>query len=307
MRLTMRGKTTFNSKAADLFDEIKDKRDKFCAHPENSELYFDQILTFLQRTIKLNVQCYRDSYVRRRVEALMSRLGLETYRQFQQWLYSPLFDKDVFIKGLTINVTEFFRDIGPFRYLESKILPDLLDAKRKRGEDTLRIWSAGCASGEEPHSLAIILDWVLQRKNLKERIAAKIIATDLNINPINFARKGIYSIQQLRNISEESLRRNFDHIFGDKYAIKPRLKEYVDFQQHDILAGQKIGLFDIIFCRNVLIYVNKEDQITILKMFWESLNVPGYLILGKTESFPLFYNELFRYDNLNEHIYLKVP
>ncbi|OLS16177.1 MAG: chemotaxis protein CheR [Promethearchaeota archaeon CR_4] len=303
----MKNKTTFNSKAAELFDEIKDKREKFYAHPDNSEKYFDQILTFLQRTIKLNVQCYRDSYVRRRVEAIMSRLSLETYKQFQQWLYSPLFDKNVFIKGLTINVTEFFRDIGPFRYLEMKILPELLDTKLRQGEETLRIWSAGCATGEEPYSLAIILDWILQRKNLKARIAAKIIATDLDPIPINVGIKGCYSLQQLKNISQESLRRNFDHLFGDKYAIKPHLKEYVDFQQHDILSGQKNGVYDIIICRNVLIYVNKDDQITILKLFWESLNVPGYLILGKTESFPLFYNELFRYDNLNEHIYIKMP
>ncbi len=303
----MANKVEDRSYSIDLFNEIKEKRERFYTHPENSEKFFDQILCFLKQSLNLNVQCYRDSYIRRRVEALMSRLSIETYKQFQQWLYSPLFDKDVFIKSLTINVTEFFRDIGPFRYLESQILPKLLEMKLSRGESTLRIWSAGCASGEEPYSLAILLDWVLSRKYLKEKITAKIIATDLNEHPIEFGRKGCYAMSQLRNISEESVRRNFDHLFGDKYAIKSHLKHYVDFQQHDLLSGQRIGKFDLIICRNVLIYVKKEDQITILKQFWDSLNVPGYLILGKTESFPLFYNELFHYDNLSEHVYEKVP
>ncbi len=301
----MKNKAEIAINTSDLFDEIKEKREKFYSHPDNSEKIFDQILTFLRQTINLNVQCYRDSYVRRRVEALMSRLGIDTYKQFQLWINSPLFDKDVFIKGLTINVTEFFRDVAPFRYIETQILPKLLETKLSRGETNLRIWSAGCASGEEPYSLAIILDWVMQRKNLRDKIAVKIIATDLNEHPIEVGRKGCYALHQLKNISEESIRRNFEHLFGDKYIIKSHLKQYVDFQQHDLLSGQKIGKFDLIICRNVLIYVKKEDQITILKQFWESLNVPGYLILGKTESFPLFYNELFQYDNLSEHVYKK--
>ncbi len=303
----MRIKTSINMDVNEIFDDIKDKRNRFYAHPDNSDKQFDQIILFLQRNLNLNVQFYREAYLRRRVEALMSRLGIETYKQFQQWLYSPLFDNDLFIKSLTINVTEFFRDVGPFRFLESKMLPKLIDDKLRRGDSSLRIWSAGCASGEEPYSLAIILHWLLQHKNLAERFVAKIIATDLNQHPIEFARKGCYARQQLKNISEESLRRNFDHVFGDKYSIKPHLKEYVEFQQHDLLSGQKIGNFDIIICRNVLIYVKKEDQITILRQFWESLHYPGYLILGKTESFPLFHNDLFQYDNLNEHVYRKNP
>ncbi len=288
-----------------IFEEIKLKQVRFRADPNNNQEYFSRVIGFLKGHLKLRLDCYRESYVRRRIEALMNRLNIKTYMEFNDWLISPLFDKEFFVKHFTINVTEFFRDISPFRYLESTILPRLAQDKLQKGEKTINIWSAGCSSGEEPYSIAIILDWFLKQEGLDNKISIQVVGTDLDKEALDEATKGIYVKHQLRNISEQSLQRNFDLIFGDKYGVKPLLKSYVKFQRHDILSGENPGKFDIIFCRNVLIYIEKEKQVGVLECFWHALNVPGYLILGKTEVFPIFCKDLYKYESLSEHAYIK--
>ncbi|MEI6602225.1 MAG: CheR family methyltransferase [Clostridia bacterium] len=188
-------------------------------------------------------------------------------------------------QSLLITYTEFYRDACAFELFEEKILPELVRAKKTSAE--IRIWSAGCSSGQEPYSIAMTTEnyIALNAKPMRYRI----IATDISDEELAFAKVGAFSEQSIQNIKLVQLNEFFEKS-GNTYVISPRLKEKIIFSKYDILdkhsASPKesiFGEFDVVFCKNSLIYYNDECQKFIIDKLVNALSANGYLIIGESE------------------------
>jgi chemotaxis protein methyltransferase CheR len=221
----------------------------------------------------LRLDMYRESFLRRRLELRMRSLGFRNLSEYFCYLRSNEGEIAELINAIAINVTEFMRDVTPFRFFMEKILPEISEKR------VLRFWSAGCAYGEEAYSIAIC---TLEATECN----FTVYATDIDDECLKRALMGIYSESQLRNLSEEMKRKYFERI-GNKLKVKDFVKKHVRFRKHDLTSQEPVTRFlDAIFCRNVLIYFTEEQKTKVIRDFYEALVDGGYLIIGKSETIP---------------------
>lgn len=187
---------------------------------------------------------------------------------------------------ISTNVTSFFREIHHYDLLADELLPHWLEQKR-RGGDRLRIWSAGCSTGEEPYSMAMVLAEIIEKRGAG-KIDAKILATDLSPQALEVARNGTYPVDRLSGISDERRRRwllRGSGEFEGLVSVHARLRDLVTIQPLNLLHDWPMrGMFDAIFCRNVVIYFDQATKQRLIKRFSQLLPVGGYLFLGHSES-----------------------
>lgn len=182
---------------------------------------------------------------------------------------------------LTINETSFFRNQPQFEILEQLVLPELLERKAEAGDQSLRIWSAGCATGEEPYSIAIsVLEQLGSRAKSWD---LRIYASDLSLTALEKAAKGCYPAAKLQDIDGRRHRRFFESC-PDGYRVKEGVKRLVIYDFHNLKHENGLGNLDVIFCRNVLIYFNPDVQKKVVGKLVRSLRPGGYLFLGHSES-----------------------
>jgi chemotaxis protein methyltransferase CheR len=191
-----------------------------------------------------------------------------------------------FIEEITVNVTEMFRDPYFFKIIREKVLPEL------KNNSPLKIWHAGCSTGEEVYSMAI----VLKEQGVLDNCI--IYATDINQSVLEHARRGVYSLDNLKQYEQNYKESEAKGNFKDYYEIKngeavmdPSLREKIIFSSHNLVSDRGFNKFDLIVCRNVLIYFNKELQSEVLQTFYDSLNPKGFLALGSKES--LLFTSIF--------------
>ncbi|RLG37800.1 MAG: protein-glutamate O-methyltransferase CheR [Candidatus Alkanophagales archaeon] len=265
--------------------------------------FFNILKRKISKKTGLDCYKYKDNYLRRRIDIRMKESGVSSYREYLRFLdehpeeYVALLDK------ITVNVTQFFRDVEAFQVFKNEVLPQLLSEKKRRGSKILRIWSAGCATGEEPYTIAIILHEMLGGE-LKSFLVS-ILATDIDEQALKVAVAGLYEGASLRNVERRIVKKHFEHENG-KYRIKDDIRRLVRFKKHDLISGEKFSHFDVIFCRNVMIYFSKELQGRLLMDFYEALNDGGFLILGRTETLVGAAKEKFACVNARERIYQKI-
>ncbi|MEM5546004.1 protein-glutamate O-methyltransferase CheR [Pseudoalteromonas fuliginea] len=204
---------------------------------------------------------------------------------------------DAFINAITTNLTSFFREIHHFEFIKSELIPVLL--KTNKHSKRVRFWSAGCSTGEEPYSLAMTLnaafpsDWDV-----------KILATDLDSNVLAKAQSGMYTAANVNGLSEQQLKRWFlKSKDGEAYKVKPKLQECIAFKRLNLLQEWPMkGPFDLILCRNVVIYFDKETKDQLFKRYANILSEQGHLFLGHSESMG---KEHSQYKNLGKTMYQK--
>lgn len=201
---------------------------------------------------------------------------------------------------ILINVTAFFRDEPAWEFLREQIVPGMLDGARNH--DPLRIWSAGCASGEEAYSLAMLLAEALGREQFRDRI--KIYATDVDEQALNQARAASYSEKDLEAVPEP-LRRKYFAQESDRYLFDKDLRRSVIFGRHDLIQDAPISRISLLVCRNSLMYFNSDAQSRILARFHFALGENGVLFLGKAEML-LSHTQLFAPIDLRQRIFRKV-
>jgi chemotaxis protein methyltransferase CheR len=253
----------------------------------------------------LDCSKYKDSYLKRRIGVRLKANGLSSYWEYRKFLEKNPTEYDSLLDAIAINVSEFFRDVETFDAFKSAVLPQLLSEKKRRQSKILRIWSAGCSFGEEPYTIGIILKEVLGAE--LSNFLISIHATDFDENALRMAREGIYGASSLKNVDKVVLSKYFLAKEGDgKYQIKDDVKRLVKFKRHELISGKKFSYFDVIFCRNVMIYFSKELQSRLLLDFYDALNDGGYLILGRTEMMIGEAKEKFSCENIRERIYRKV-
>ncbi len=229
-------------------------------------------LSFADKPADLE-KALRNYFKEYRNDALESKLN--------ELLQQDLTQNFTLIDQLTIPETYFFRNRKLFSILEKKVLPQLLKQKR-----SLTIWSAGCSSGEEAYSLAMLIDQIGRKQKLKSEV--RILATDLNLLKLQQAQKGIYSKWSFRNMPEAFMRSYFTPFEERFFEIADHIRHMVHFQQHNLQSGPfppaaHWASFDLIMCRNVLIYFDKPSMLKVLENFYQLLNEQGYFISGPAE------------------------
>jgi chemotaxis protein methyltransferase CheR len=237
----------------------------------NVDIDFTVFAQKIKRKSGLDLQLYKSMQMKRRLNNFKQKKGFHTFLELfnamgrEPCLYTQ------FVEHLTINVTEFFRNPDRWNLLRTKILPDILSNTRAP-----KMWSAACSTGEEPYSLVLSL---LSQPNSKD---FQVLATDLDESVIDKAKKGLYSKEAVANVPPRALKAHFS-LTKDGYILKDEIKRHVQFKKHNLLADPYSGEYDLIVCRNVLIYFTDEAKDNIFTKFSRSLVTGGYLFVGGTE------------------------
>ena len=292
-------------KENDPFYEFKNKMNKFYENPLNGEKFYQMIIDLISKDAKIDLSLYRTNFLHRRIYYRIMKLNLSTYSQYIEVMKKDKAEIQKFVESFTIHVTEFFRDITPFIYLETTLIPKIIEEKKNSEEskNTFTILSAPCSTGEEPYSIAIILDKLKKKKIIPDSMNIQFYASDLDQGVLNFAQQGIYSKESLKKVPVEMIDKYFRTIDEKHYQIKPILKQYITWMNHDLLKPNPIKNIDLVVCRNFLIYISKDCQNVVIDNLVKSMNPGAYLMLGKTEGFPLISTKAFVPENIKEHIY----
>lgn len=185
------------------------------------------------------------------------------------------------LERLLTQETSFFRYPAIYQALETRVLPELHAKKFWKNPRTLRIWSAGCSSGEEPYSIALS---ILRALEFPEGWNIEILATDISRHALDVAERGLYSRRDLSALTPEQIQANFSELGPEEYQVRPKLRNMVKFAQMNLAQMVYMGRFDCIFCMNVLIYFSDELRATLIHRFHDYLEPEGYLFLGHAES-----------------------
>ncbi len=241
-----------------------------------------------------------------RLSRRLRELGLSCFRDYCSLLEKGESEEMVqFVNAITTNLTSFFREDHHFEYLGKTLLPGLMQKKLKNNlPRRLRIWSAGCSTGEEPYSIAMVLKEVLGSSD--DKWDARILATDLDTKVLEKASNGVYEQQRVEGLTKNRLQRWIKKGSGNnagKVRVSPELQEIITFKQLNLMNDWPMsGPFDLIFCRNVVIYFNKPTQQVLFDRYAELLDEGGHLFLGHSET---MFQKTDRYQLIGKTIYQK--
>ena len=238
---------------------------------------FERLLAFLKESRAFDFTGYKRASLMRRVRHQMHQVGIESFDEYHDYLQVHPDEFTALFNTILINVTSFFRDEDAWEYLRTSALPTLLEAI---GDDPLRVWSAGCATGEEAYSLAMTLVEALGPIAFRERV--KIYATDVDDEALTVARQATYTEKELRGLPEGYLGKYFEPSNG-RYAFRKELRRNVIFGRNDMVQDAPISRIDLLSCRNSLMYFNAETQSRIVSRLGFALKPDGVLFLGKAE------------------------
>ena len=268
---------------------------------------FEELKTGIKNILDFNTFQYSNNYLGRRFDSRLRVYKLDTYHAYWELLKNDEKEQEILRKELTINVTEFFRDNSMYSMYMNEVFTNMLQWK-KNGK--IRIWSAGSSDGKEAYSLAMIA--VEKLGEIKAKSRFEIIGTDIDKACLQRATSGIYEykpgMQQSDIKKQLSFIKNPEQYFDindNIYSAKPCIKNLVRFEYHDLISGLKKSNFDIILCRNVVIYFNKELKEVLYMNYYNALNEGGYFIMGKTESMQGDARDRFKQYNSKERIYIK--
>jgi len=257
----------------------------------------------LSREHALPLSSYRNNCIQRRLSTRIRSLGLYSLDQYLDLLDADPSEEKKLIDALTISVSSFFRDPETFSFLARKVVPEIL-AWSGKYDSRVNVWSAGCSTGEEAYSLAIIFCEASEEFRNKNRL--RIWATDIDEEALALAREGFYRKDKMTNLSTAQIERYFI-TSGKGFKVRPELKSLVEFRKENILAPVFNGFegLDMVICRNLLIYLEKNEQMRLLEKFERSLRQGGFLVLGKTEFLREQLRGSFEHISLSERIYRK--
>ncbi len=222
---------------------------------------------------KIDLNSYKERQMKRRIEALIAKHGIDSYPNYVTRLKTDKILFDEFINYITINVSEFYRNPEQWVLLEKEVFPYLFE---HFGKD-IKIWSAACSTGDEPYSLAMLLSKFLPLNKIK------IIATDIDKTVMEKAKAGFYHVKSLKALPEDFVNKYFNKLNDKTYQINDQIKACVEFKQHDLLRDTYPANCDLIVCRNVLIYFTDDAKNKIYSDFHKALKKDGLLFVGSTE------------------------
>jgi chemotaxis protein methyltransferase CheR len=264
---------------------------------QEDERAFNNLLEYVEDNMDFETGFYNDAYLDRRITARMRRTDVDEYRAYQRLLERDEGEREALLDSLSINVTGFFRNPEAWEKLRL-VLRDLTENNRR-----VRIWSAPSADGREPYSVAMLAK---DDRQITDR-RVEITGTDINPDILEEARAGVYETSQTTNIEEEleplsDYSRYVDQN-GDTFTVKDSVKEMVTFEHHDLIRGDPKRDFDLVLCRNLLIYIDAEFKTPIFRTIRGSLREDGYLMIGMTETLPAECRDEFEPVHKQQRIY----
>lgn len=255
--------------------------------------WYTEVLKELKKATGFEYEAYKMSMLIRRIDNRINTTNLSSPEKYFELLSYDNLEMSLLNNNFYINVSHFFRDPIVFEYLSNKILPEFFNSNSR----SIRVWSAGCSTGEEPYSFSIILNEFLEKEKLCPEIY--FFSTDADTLALKKAKQGLYDLDQL----SECKLKYFSKYFTEKqngYQLSDNIRNMVNFSYDDLLDKTSYapkesiyGDFDFILCRNVLIYFNEEYHSRIFEKIIKSLKVGGTLILGEVESIPRIYSKNF--------------
>ncbi len=264
--------------AAHAFDK---PRRPVTEKPPKAENALKKIFMLLRAHTGHDFSQYKPNTVHRRIERRMAIHQIETIDEYVRYLQQTPAEVEALFRDMLIGVTNFFRDPEAFRAVQEKIIPGLFTGKSPNS--MIRVWSAGCSTGEEAYSLAIVL--AEHQESMKQSFNVQIFASDIDSQSIATARAGLYPASIAADISPEHLKRYFsEEPDGSFFRIHKHIRDMVVFSEHNVIKDPPFSKLDLISCRNLLIYVNSELQKKIIPLFHYALKPGGFLFLGTSET-----------------------
>jgi chemotaxis methyl-accepting protein methylase len=241
-----------------------------------------QVMKHLFQSRGIDLSGYSQSFMMRSIKKRLGRSGKSDPASYLQYLINSEEETNELLGALSINVTEFFRDKGAFEAFSKEVIRPLLQSKVGCG-GLLRIWSAGCATGQETYTIAICVSQELRRLESDPRILVSVLGTDLSSAALIKAKSGIYRIDEVGGVPDKLLSEYFERK-GEAFAVNPSLRRGVRFVRENLLDKPGSRYFDAIVCRNVMIYFSRTMHDKVTMHLYEALKNGGYLMLGRTET-----------------------
>lgn len=234
---------------------------------------YEVFKTDIFKLTKIDLNSYKERQMKRRIDTLIGKCNITKYKDYVALIKSDSEKYEEFVNYLTINVSEFYRNPDQWKILEQSILPELFKMSGK----SLKIWSAACSTGDEPYSLVMLLSKFVPLSQIE------IIATDLDKQVMEKAKAGLYSEKSLKTLPDEFIKKYFEKINDNTFAISEDIKKRVKFRQHNLLKDPYPDKCDLIVCRNVMIYFTEDAKAEIYAKFNKALKDDGILFVGSTE------------------------
>ena len=273
------------------------------------DIILKKILDFLEKQRQIDFSGLHSTMIQRRIDTRVIATGTCDYSRYLYFIETFPEELDCLIDVLTINVSRFFRNGLVFEYLAKQVLPGLIQGKNRAKDPVIRIWSAGCAKGEEAYSMSILTDDIMEKEPICPRI--DIFATDIDQTILKKAARAEYNAKSLQSVKYRLVKKYFIEK-NKRFCLMPEIKKTVLFSVYDLLSKKGhappesiYGSFDIIMCRNVLIYFDLQHQEMIFKKLYKSLADQGILVLGDVETPPGSYSRCFKQINTCCPIYRK--
>ena len=235
---------------------------------DNYEWFKTEIL----KLTKIDLNYYKEKQMRRRIDTLVTKNGAKSYEDYVALIKKDAVLFEQFVNFLTINVSEFYRNPDQWKLMDENVIPKILANNNRQ----IKIWSAACSTGDEPYSLAMAFSKHVPLSNIK------ILATDIDKQVIQHAQVGLYNAKSIAAVPEDLKKKYFTQV-GASYKIADEIKKCVEFKEHNLLKDIYPKDFDLILCRNVVIYFTDEAKDMIYEKFYESLKKKGVLFIGSTE------------------------
>lgn len=233
---------------------------------------YEQFKSDVLKLTSIDLNYYKEKQMRRRIDTLVNKNGAKSYPEYVQMLKKDKVIFDQFVNFLTINVSEFYRNPDQWKKMDKEVIPQLI----KDFGRTIKIWSAACSTGDEPYSLAMAFSKHIPLSNIR------ITATDIDKQVIQHAQVGLYNAKSVASVPDDLKKKYFTKV-GESYKISDDIKKCVTFKEHNLLKDVYPKDFDLILCRNVVIYFTDEAKDMIYKKFYDSLKNKGVLFIGSTE------------------------
>ena len=253
---------------------------------------FVEFHNWVYREMRLSLNSYKPTQLNRRITSLMERIGVKTLDEYTKVLKKDISERERFKDYITINVTEFFRNPEFFEALRKNLLKEIIPNR-----SNIKIWSAGSSMGCEAYSLAMMLD------DMNTKVNYSIIATDIDEKILEKAKAASYSFADVKSLNQKYLDKYFVKS-DDKYIVNSKIKSKVQFKRHDLILDSYEKDFDLILCRNVVIYFKDEVKQKIIDDFIKSLKQGGLLFVGATESINTY--KTCGIEKLSPFIYKKI-
>ena len=254
------------------------------AHPATTakltEQELDEIRTLIEQRSAILFDSSRERFFSTRVREFLEEKELESGTELLRHVRASSIEYEALLERLLTQETSFFRYPAVYEALEKKILPEVQERKFWESPRTLRIWSAGCSTGEEPYSIAVTL---CESLKFAEAWEIEILATDISRRALRHAERGVYSKRSLQDVSLGQVETYFTAT-KHGYQVRPRIRRMISFAQMNLVESVYVGKLDCIFCMNVLMYFSGDRRIAILRRFYDALEPGGYFLLGHSET-----------------------